>query len=117
MATWALVTHIGLSMPEAELGEAHEGSPALIVRGRQFGRLRRTDGGKELLQVWVADPELVHTYVDEDPETFSGAPGYSKKVVMARLDRLDERLVRELLIESWRCRAPTSILREYPEMA
>jgi hypothetical protein len=116
MATWPVVSSIGLALPETELGEAHEGSPALLVRGHQFGRLRRTEGRDELLQVWVADPELVRTYVDEDAETFSGAPGYSKKVVMARLDRLDETLAHELLIESWRCRAPASVRKEHPDL-
>ena len=116
MGTWALVTRIGLALPEAEPGEAHEGSPALMVGSRQFARLRLSDEGREILQFWVADPELVHAYVDEDPETFYGAPGYSKKVVMARLDRLDDAFVPELLIESWRCRASASVARRNPEV-
>ena len=39
-----------------------------------------------------------------------------RKVVMARLDRLDEEMLGELLVESWRCRAPAGIRRAHPDV-
>lgn len=40
--------------------------------------------------------------------------GYFRKVVMARLHRLDETML--LLDESWRCRAPAAIRRAHPDV-
>jgi hypothetical protein len=116
VATWADVERIGLSLPETALGEAHEGSPALVTRERQFARLRWDDDGREILQFWVADPDLVAAYVNDDPATYRGAPGFSKKVVMATLSRLDDQLLRELLVESWSCRAPASLRKAHPDL-
>lgn len=95
-----------MSLPETSLGEAHEGSPAVLVRTRQFARLRWDDTKTEVLQCWVPDADLVATYVHDDALTYYAAPGFSKLVVMARLPRLDSRTLRELLVESWMCRAP-----------
>lgn len=109
MATWIDVERIGLSLPETAIGQAHEGSPAVMVRTQQFARLRWDDAGNEILQFWVPDPGLVQAYVQNDPELYWGAPGYSKKVVMARLGSIAEEVVRELLVESWSARAPVSL--------
>ena len=40
MASWDDVGKIALALPEAMAGQAHEGSPAYDVAGRQFARLR-----------------------------------------------------------------------------
>jgi hypothetical protein len=116
MATWIDVERIGLSLPETALGQAHEGSPAVLVRTQQFARLRWDDASNEILQFWVSDPDLVQAYVQADPELYWGAPGYSKKVVMSRLGRLVEDMVRELLVESWSARAPVSLRRAHPDI-
>ena len=113
VTTWREAERIALTLPEAELGEAHEGSAAVFVRGRQFARLR-WDGDRELLQVWLADAALVAPYVDEDPETYRAIPGYSKLVVLGVLDRLEDATVRELLVESWAARAPKRLVAAHP---
>ena len=59
-----------------------------MVRTQQFARLRWDDVGGEILQFWVPDPDLVAAYAQDDPTTYHGAPGYSKKVVMASLPLL-----------------------------
>jgi hypothetical protein len=115
VTTWREAERIALTLPDAELGEAHEGSAAVLVRGRQFARLR-WDGDRELLQVWLADPELVAPCVDEDPETYRAIPGYSKLVLLGLLDRLDSAPVRELLVESWAARAPKRLVTVHPDL-
>ena len=114
--TWADVERIGLSLPESSLGEAHEGSPAVFVRSKQFARLRITDDDREVLQFWVAEPDLVQAYVDDDPTTYGSARGYSPCVVMATLARLGIDLLRELLVESWSCRAPARLRAAHADL-
>jgi hypothetical protein len=115
VATWLEAERIALTLPEAELGEAHEGSAAVYVRTRQFARLR-WDEDRELLQVWLPDPALVAPYIEEDPETYRAIPGYSKLVLLAVLDRLDDATVRELLVESWAARAPKRVVAANPDL-
>lgn len=116
MATWDDVERVGLTLPESSSGAAHEGSPAILVRAKQFARLRWDDAGHEVLQFWVQDTDLVETYVQEDASTYWGAPGFSRKVVMARLDRVATEILRELLLESWMCRAPASLSRAHSDL-
>jgi hypothetical protein len=113
---WSDVETIGLTLPASTLGEAHEGSPALLVRTQQFARLRWDDAGREVLQFWVPDGDLVHAFVQTDPVTYWGAAGYSKNVVMARLSRLDANTLRELLVESWYSRAPVSLRKAHTDL-
>ena len=113
MATWQDVERLGLELPETSLGKAHEGSATVTVGDVQFARLRSTGDGREVLQFWVPERELVAAYVDEDPLAFRAAPGFSKKVVMAELALLDLRAVREILAESWAARAPGRVLRTH----
>ena len=113
MATWQDVERLGLELPETSLGKAHEGSATVTVGDVQFARLRSTGDGREVLQFWVPERELVAAYVQEDPLAFRAAPGFSKKVVMAELALLDFRAVRGILAESWAARAPGRVLRAH----
>ncbi|HKE69322.1 MAG TPA: hypothetical protein VKB55_08710, partial [Nocardioidaceae bacterium] len=58
----------------------------------------------------------VAAYAQDDPTTYHGAPGYSKKVVMASLPRMDPQTLREVLVESWACRAPVRLRRKHPDL-
>ncbi len=106
MVAWADVERAALSLPETHLGEAHSGEPAVLVRRSIFARSR--DEGA-VLQFWVADPDLVHAYVESDGATYRGATGYSRTVVMARLAALDEGDLRDVLLVSWRARATPAL--------
>jgi hypothetical protein len=115
VATWDDVERLGLLLPAASLGVAHEGSPAICVRTKQFVRLRLDERYGQMLQFWVPDPDLVKAYAAEDPGTYWGAPGYSRIVVMARLDRLDSQDLRAVVIQSWCARAPVMLRRQHPD--
>jgi hypothetical protein len=116
IAAWDDVERVGLTLPESSRGVAHEGSPALLVRAKQFARLRWDKVGHEILQFWVPDADVVGAYAQDDPRTYWSAPGFSKKVVMARLDRVDTETLREVLVGSWACRAPGSVIRTHPDL-
>jgi len=112
VVTWADVERVAVSLPETTRGEAHSGEPAVLVRSTIFARSR--DGG-EVLQFWVADPDLVGAYVDSDGSTYRGAGGYSRTVVMARLSGLDEGDLRDVLVESWRARATATLRKRHAQ--
>jgi hypothetical protein len=116
VASWTDVEKVALELPETTKDEAHEGSPAIYVRTQQFARLRWDDTGGEILQFWVPDEDLVQAYVEADPAAYFGAAGYSRKVVMARLRMVDETTMRELLVESWICRATATLRRQHADL-
>jgi hypothetical protein len=115
VATWADVERVGLSLPETSLGDSHGGEPVVLVRTRQFARYRRNDNG-DVLQFWVPDEDLVSAYLTSAPEIFWGAPGFSRKVVMARLGALGAAELREVLVESWTCRATATLCKAHPDL-
>lgn len=88
----------------------------MLVRTRQFARFRWDEAGYEVLQFWVSDADIVAAHVHDDPVTFAAMPGYSRKVVMAKLRRLDDQMLRELLVESWACRAPKSLSKAHRDL-
>jgi hypothetical protein len=112
VATWADVERVGLTLPEATRGQAHSGEPAVLVRSAIFARSREEGA---VLQFWVADPDLVHSYVESDGATYWGAAGYSRTVVMARLAALDEGELRDALVGSWRARATATLRKRHAE--
>ncbi len=116
MSTWADAERVALTLPGAGVGEAHEGSPAVMVGGKQFARLRYDEHGAEVLQIWLLDPGLVAPVVAEDPEHRWSATGFSRYVVMARLSALDEEALRELVVESWSARASARLRKANPDL-
>jgi hypothetical protein len=115
VATWADVERVGLGLPETQLGDSHGGEPVVLVRTRQFARLRHDDDD-EVLQFWVPDEDLVAAYVTSSPGVFRGAPGFSRKVVMARLSAVGEVELREVLVESWACRDTATLRTAHPQL-
>jgi hypothetical protein len=112
VATWTDVERIALRLPETGRGEVHSGEPAVLVRSTIFARSREQG---TVLQFWVADPDLVPSYVESDGATYRGAAGYSRRVVMARLAGLDEGDLRDVLAESWRARATAALRKRHAE--
>ena len=111
MADWETVKRLGSELPEVEAGTSYR-TPALKVRGKMFARLRE-DG--ETLVVWTDFLER-EALTQGDPETFFVTPHYQDyPLVLIALERVDEQELRELLIESWRLKAPKRVLRAYDE--
>ena len=115
VATWADAERVGLSLPETWSGDSHGGEPVVLVRTQQFARFRRDDAG-EVLQFWVSDEDLVTAYETSAPGVFRGARGFSRKVVMARLGVLGETELREVLVESWACRATATLRKAHTDL-
>ena len=111
MPDWETAKALGLELPDTVEGTSY-GTPALKVRDKMFARLRE-DG--ETLVVWTDFLER-EALTQGDPETFFITPHYEDyPLVLIALERVDTEELRELLIESWRQRAPKRVLRAYDE--
>jgi hypothetical protein len=101
MATWQDVCELSGRLPDARLGEAHEGSPAWYAGRHQFARLRWDDDGRELLQVWTGDMDLGPALAARR-DAFPLVHTFQYRVTCwGYLDRLDLREVAELLLDSY----------------
>ena len=108
MATWGTVVELAARLPGVEESTSYR-TPALKVRGRLFARLRE-DG--ESVVVFADDRER-DALVQQDPDTFFTTPHYQgHPIVLIRLARVDPTQLEELLVESWRRKAPPTVLRD-----
>jgi hypothetical protein len=98
-------------LPEVEVSTSY-GTPALKVRGKLFARLREDE---ETLVLYVDFMER-EALVQSSPGTFLVTPHYQDHpMVLVRLDRADPDELRELVVESWRRRAPKRLRAAYDE--
>lgn len=101
MATWRDVCELCERLPDARLGEAHEGSPAWYAGRHQFARLRRDDADRELLQVWTGDLDLGAALTTRR-DVFPVVHTFQYRVsCWGYLDRLGLRETAELLLDSY----------------
>ena len=110
MPDWNHVVALGeAELPEVELSTSY-GTPALKVRGKLFARLR-ADEREMVLFVDFMEREAL---VQSSPGTYSVTPHYQDwPMVIIDLPSADPDELRELLIESWRRRAPKRLVGEY----
>jgi hypothetical protein len=107
MTTWRDVCELAELLPDARLGEAHEGSPAWYAGRHQFARLRWDDSGRELLQVWTGDL-TTQAALAERRDVFPVVHTFQYRVTCwGYLDRLDLRETAELLLDSYGIRGGT----------
>jgi hypothetical protein len=108
MASWQDVVAVAERLPDARLGQAHEGSPAFYVGRHQFARLRWDEESdqRELLQSWsgTMDAEVA---LAGRRDVFPVVSTFTFRVsTWAYLDRLDPAETAELVIESYLIRGP-----------
>ena len=106
MASWADVVAAGSDLPGVEESTWY-GTAALKVRGKGFCRLR--DEGDTLV-VPVVDLEDKEALLRSDPAVFFTTPHYDGHAyVLVHLDRVGDAMLRELVEDAWRLRAPESL--------
>ena len=107
VATPGDVRELALALPETSERPSY-GTPGFRVRDRLFARLHQ-DG--ESLVLWV-DMDEREALARAEPEKFFWTPHYERHpMLQARLAALDRTELGELLRDSWRLRAPPSLLR------
>jgi hypothetical protein len=111
MATEEDVRHIALSLPEVTEKPWFK-TPGYRVKDKGFLRIRmEAEGG---LVVFVSDLAEREMLLASDPEKFFTTPHYDGyPVVLVNLPAIDVDELTELIVDSWRIKAPKRVLKEH----
>lgn len=110
MATWEETVRMASELPEVEESTAY-GTPALKVRGKGFARLRTEAEGGLVLMCSLDEKEALLASGDSAFYTTAHYDGYG--AILVDLSRVDPAELRELLIESWRLKAPVRLRKAF----
>ena len=109
MITEAQIRRIALSLPGAYEQPSYDGRPSWRTKPRMFAWIRRDP---EALVVWVESLDAKEALLAAEPARFFTTPHYDgEPIVLVRLEKLAVRRAEELITESWRLRAPRSLVR------
>jgi len=99
---------LAMSLPEVEERD-HFGSPSFRVRGKIFAQLSNRDDETERALVKLAPADQA-ALIMSAPDVFSSVPQWGKHGwTHVRLDGVDESILRDLLLRSWRSVAPKNL--------
>ena len=108
-ATWETVQEIARALPGAVEGTSY-GTPAFHVRKKLFVRLHQS-GESIVIMIDLAEREALMTL---DPETCFITEHYlNYPAMLVRLATVRTKALHELIEDSWRSRAPASLVAEY----
>lgn len=104
------VRRIAMALPEVYEQSAY-GTPSWRTKPRMFARMHEQPG---VLVCWVPDEGDKQALLEEDLRAFSTTPHYDDSpIVLVHLKAVDEPRLVELLTDSWRCRAPAHVVRDW----
>jgi hypothetical protein len=111
MATEDDVRRIALSLPETTEKQWY-GTPGYKVKDKGFLRIRsEAEGG---LVVFVRDLGEKEALLSSEPDKFFTTPHYDGyPAILVNLPAIDTEELGELIVESWRLKAPRQILKAY----
>ena len=111
MSTEADVRRIALSLPETT-EKPWFNTPGFRVKDKGFLRIRsEAEGG---LVVFVSDLGEKEALLASDAKKFFTSPHYDGyRAVLVNLKAVGVRELRELIVESWRVKAPKRVLQMY----
>ena len=113
MVTEDDVRAIALSLPQTTEEQWYQ-TPGFNVAGKGFLRLRTEAEGA--LVVFVADLGEKEALLAADPRAFFTTAHYDGyAAVLVNLSEVDPGELRELIIESWRLKAPMKVRRAYDD--
>ncbi len=105
------VRRIALSLPASQERPSYGGRPSWRAKARMFTWIR---DDPEALVVWVESVEDKDGLTVSEPEKFFTTPHYDgRPIVLVRLQAVDTEEAAELITESWRLRAPSSLVEEW----
>ena len=113
MATEEDVRRIALALPETTEKPWYN-TPGFRVKDKGFLRIRsEAEGG---LVVFVADLGEKEALLASEPDKFFTTPHYDGyPAVLVNLPAVDCDELRELIVDSWRLKAPKRVLKAFEE--
>lgn len=113
MITHDDVRRIASGLPGAFEQASYGDRPSWRTKPRMFTWIR---DDPEALVVWVASLEEKEMLLESDPTTFSTTSHYDgHPIVLVDLAHVDLDEAEELIVESWRLRAPKRDVRAYDD--
>lgn len=109
MVTEAFIRKTALALPGAYEQPSHEGRPSWRTKPRMFAWIRSEPTA---LVVWVDSLDAKDALIATQPEVFFTTPHYDGyAIVLIRMSKISQKQARAALEESWRLRAPKSLVR------
>jgi hypothetical protein len=109
MVTEAQIRRIAMSLPGAYEQASYDGRPSWRTKPRMFTWIRHEP---EALVVWVESLDEKELMIAAEPRVYFTTPHYDGyPIVLVRLEAIDVKRAKELVTESWRLRAPKSLLK------
>jgi hypothetical protein len=128
MATWDDVRRLALALPDTSEERSRETS-AWKVHGKSFAwerPLRRADflalgeraPSGPILGVRTEGLEMKEVLIASDPKVFFTTPHFDGyPAVLVQLEKIGVRKLKDVLVEAWLSRAPTTIARKFQARA
>jgi len=111
MATIEDVRRIALELPDAYEQPSYGGAPSFRTKPRMFAWLRDEP---DALAIYVASEEDKLALIASSPSVYFTIPHYDGyAMVLIRLEAIAADELAEMLTESWRLRAPKSLVRRF----
>ena len=105
------IREIALSLPDAFEHASYGGRPSWRTKPRMFTWLREEP---EALVVWVESEEDKLALIGAEPDKFFTTDHYDgHPMVLVRLEAVDVDEARELITDSWRLRAPKTLVKRW----
>ena len=105
------VRSIALGLPGAYEQATHGGQPSWRTKPRMFTRIR---DDPDALVVWVDSEEDKQALIAAEPRKFSTTPHYDgSPIVLVDMDAIDRDEAAELIVDSWRLRAPKGLVKAW----
>jgi hypothetical protein len=113
MVSEAELREIALGLPGAFEQESYGGRPSWRTKPRMFTWLR---DDPEALVVWVDSEEEKQALIAAEPAKFFTTAHYDgHPIVLVHLEAVDAAEAAELVTESWRLRAPRTLVKAWDQ--
>lgn len=110
MATWKMVTEIGTSLPECEVGRWY-GRPALVVAGK--GMLHLGEGDEPMA---FQSPEKDDLFAARPDAYFQTPHHHGSPWLLVHLSKISKADLREHVVDSWRAKAPAKLRKAHADL-
>jgi hypothetical protein len=115
MITIDQIRILALALPEINERPSYGGRPSWRTGPRMFAWVR---DDPEALVVWVDSIEDKHALIASSPDKFFTTSHYDgHPIVLVNLETVDVDEAREMIIDSWRVRAPKKLVARFESTA